>query len=263
MTQTLSEAAVVFGAGSRGGREGIGRAIALELARRGKNVLCIDASLDNARETADAIIQEGFSGRAAQADVTDANAVKAAVDAFATEAGPITIGVFNVGIQTMGDIEDLTPEALNSTMQANLGGAVGCTQALLPGMKKEERGSIVFISSIASIVSSATPNVAYGTSKAALNLFSRSLAVSHAKYGIRSNVVMPGLIDSPMVRSAFADDPAGVEEVMKRRSQRCPSGRMGTAQEVAKVAAFLASDDASYVSGALLSVDGALSCKMA
>lgn len=257
------KAAAVFGAGSRAGREGIGRSIALELARRGASVLCIDQTLDNAEETVSAIVREGLRGRAAQANVTDAAALREAVTAFAGEAGPVRIGVFNVGIQTMGRIEELERQAWDDTLAVNLTGALNATQALLPGMKAAGGGSIVFVSSIASVLTSATPNVAYGTSKAALNLFARSLAVSHAADGIRSNVVLPGLIDTPMVRAAFENDPAGLEEVMRRRSARCPAGRMGTAEEVAKAVAFLASDDASYVSGATLAVDGALSCKMA
>jgi NAD(P)-dependent dehydrogenase (short-subunit alcohol dehydrogenase family) len=259
----VEAAAAVFGAGSRDGRDGIGRAIALELARRGARVLCLDASLENALATGDAITSEGLKARAACADVTDADAVRKAVSDFAADEGPVTVGVFNVGIQTMGSVEDLDRAAWDRTMAVNVAGALHCTQALLPGMEAAGGGSFVFVSSIASMLTSATPNAAYGASKAALNLFARSLAVSHAARGIRSNVVLPGLIDTPMVRAAFEADPAGLEAVMKRRSLRCPSGRMGTAEEVAKAVAFLASEDASYVSGATLSVDGALSCKMA
>lgn len=258
MAELEGKTAAVFGAGSSGDRISIGRAIAHELARQGAQVLCLDRSLANASETATAIQAEGLACSAAEADVTNPESLVAALAEF----GRIDIGVFNVGVQTLGRVEDLSREAWDATFAANVTGAFNCAKALLPGMKAAGGGSLVFVSSIASVLSSKTPNVAYGSSKAALNLFARSVAVNYAADGIRSNVVMPGLIDTPMVRSAFSSDPDEIERIMQERSRRCPSGRMGTAQEVAMAVAFLASDRASYISGATIPVDGALSCQM-
>lgn len=263
MRNLEGQKAVVFGAGSKEGTISIGRAIAEELARGGATVLAVDKNFASAKVTAQSILGTGGVARAVAADVTDQNSINVAVSDFAAEFGTPSISIYNVGIQTLGKVEDLSADAWNATMATNLNGAFYTVQTMLPFLRSNGGGSFVFVSSIASILTSKTANIAYGTSKAALNLFARSIAVSHAKEGIRSNLVLPGLIDTPMIRSAFSEDPDVVEQIMAERSNRCPSGRMGRAEEVAKAVAFLASNDASYVSGAAIPVDGALSSLMA
>jgi len=257
------QVAVVFGAGSVGEGIGIGRAISVKLAADGARVFATDKDLASAEATARLVREEGGDCTAWQADVCNLASVEEAVAACEAKYGPIDIGVYNVGIQVLGTVQELSEEAWEKTYDVNVKGAFLAVKSLLPRMARHGRGAIVMVSSVASLLSSRTPNIAYGSSKAALNLFARSLAVSHAKDGVRVNVVLPGLIDTPMIRAAITSTGADLAESLAARDRRCPGGRMGSPWDIAAAVAFLASDEAQYISGALLPVDNALTCAMA
>lgn len=263
MTGLEGKAAVVFGAGSSNGGVSIGRAIAWELARRGARIVAVDRDQAAAEETAGRIRSDGLSAIPFTADVSDAERVEASVGACLEAFGAVDAGVFNVGIQHLASIVDIEPEDWRRSYDVNVTGALNCVRALLKPMIAGGGGSITFVSSIAAIRASRTPNVAYATSKAALDRLVTEVAVAHGRDGIRANAVRPGLIDTPMIRAAFSSDPQEIEAIMAERSARPPLGRMGTVEEVANAVAFLASDQAAYVSGAVLPVDGALSVRMA
>ena len=250
--------AVVVGAGQTPGDTiGNGRATALQLAAEGAEVVAVDRHLDSALETCDLVEAAGGRAWALRADITDESDCRAIAAASLDRHGRIDVLVNNVGIGT-GDSSATRLEAEDWDLihDVNLKGPWMTCKHVLPVMKAQGSGSIVNVSSVASVCS--VPLVAYKTSKAALNALTHQLAMSGARHGIRVNAVLPGLMDTPMAIEGIADA-YGVDrdELRRQRDALVPLGRrMGTAWDVARAVAFLASDDAGFITAVLLPVDG-------
>jgi NAD(P)-dependent dehydrogenase (short-subunit alcohol dehydrogenase family) len=251
--------AMVFGAGMAGAAHGNGSAIATRLAREGAHVIVVDRDSAASERTCAQIAQAGGQCAAYQADVRHADQVSAAVDFAIREYRQVDVLVNNVGIVTLGGPEELATEDWDNAFAVNVRSAFLACKFALPHMVARRRGVIVNVSSVASMRWSGTPYCAYFASKAALNALSRSVAMQYAGCGIRSNSILLGLIDTPLVREQLAQtDALGVEHLIATRNGMCPTGAMGTPEDAAAAAAFLASDDAHYINGTEIVVDGGL-----
>jgi NAD(P)-dependent dehydrogenase (short-subunit alcohol dehydrogenase family) len=252
--------AMVVGAGqSPGETMGNGRATAMVFARHGAQVVAVDRDLASARETVAIIADEGGKAIALQADVTDEAAVKAAVDECLGRHGRLDILHNNVGVSIAGgdaEITEITVEAFDRCVAINLRGMVLTCKHALPGMRAQASGAIINISSLAAW--SVYPLVAYKTTKAAVIALTEQLAILNARYGVRANVILPGLMDTPMaVDTRVAALGKSRAEIVAGRDAQVPlGGKMGTAWDVANAALFLASDEAGFITGAALPVDG-------
>ena len=247
---------LVAGGGSAGPGVGNGKAAAILYAREGAEVLVVDRSLAAAQETVALIAEEGGRARACEGDMTDPAAAGAAV-AEAAGDGTLDVLHFNIGTSVRGGVVETSPEDWNRVLDINLGAAYHLSRAALPVMERAGRGSLVFISSIAGLRASPYSYVSYEASKAALQRMAQSIAREYAPKGIRANVVLPGPIDTPHVTAVVAPD-ADPEALAKARAAMVPMGRQGTAWDVARAALFLASDDAGFITGVLLPVDGGM-----
>lgn len=252
---------LVVGAGSSRQGTSNGKAACLTYARAGAEVAAVDLDREALQVTVDAVRAEGGSCLAIEADAAvEADSARAAAAAQAAY-GRIDVLHNNVGLLRLGGPEALALADWDLTMAANLRGAFLACRHVLPLMKRQGGGAVVNVSSIAGGRWCGRPMLAYSASKAALDQLTRSVAVEYAPYGIRCNAVVPGLIDTPMVREPYAAVYGDEARLIAERAALCPPGRMGTPWEVAQAALFLASDLAGYVNGALLPVDGGLSCK--
>lgn len=253
------KSALVFGAGCIGPGWGNGKATAVLFAREGARVTCVDRDLAAAEETAAIIADEGGSAQAVHCDVTVSAEVAAAVARHREAFGRIDVLHNNVGICEPGGPTEASEESWRRVMDANITSMFLTCRFVLPVMEAEGGGAIVNVSSMASLRYTWVPWVSYAASKGAVNQLTQAVAGQYAAKGIRCNAVVPGLIDTPMIvepHRAFHRD----HEAMRRaRDAQVPMGRQGTAWDVAKAALFLASDDAAYITGTLLVVDGGLS----
>ena len=251
--------AMVIGAGQRPGRTmGNGRATAVLFAREGARVLAVDRNLDSAEETVGLIRKEGGEAYAFAADVTDESSLQAAGAACLERWKRIDVLHYNVGISIAGGdapVTEITAEAFDRIVAVNLRGMVMACKHVLPVMRNQRSGVVINISSIAAW--SDYPYVTYKTSKAAVIALTQQIAIQNAKYGIRANVILPGLIDTPMAVDTRTETTGrSREEVVAERNARVPMGKMGTAWDVAYAALFLASDEAGFITGIALPVDG-------
>ena len=255
--------AIVIGAGSSGPGWGNGKATAVLYAREGAKVFAVDIREDAAKETTDIIKQEGGEAVSFGADVSKAQEVKPLVQKCLDIYGRIDVLHNNVGILAVGGPEDLDEEVWDRDMRVNVKGAFLACKYVLPVMVKQGKGVVVNISSVASIRYTGYPSAVYNASKGALNQLTQNVAVQYAPKGIRANCVLPGLMDTPMIREPLKDvyGPGGMEQMLRRRNEQVPLGKMGDAWDVAYASLFLASDEARYITGAFLVVDGGLSCK--
>ncbi len=259
------KAAIVTGAGQTPGETiGNGRAISLLFAREGARVLCVDCVAERADETVAMILSEGGDAHALGANIVKADAAAAIVTEAQARFGRIDILVNNVGIGGGGDgpVHRAEEDALERILAVNLKGAFLVIKAVLAPMRAQGSGAIVNISSLAAIAGGT--QVAYEVSKAALNRLTTSVAQSQARHGIRCNAVQPGLMDTPMAVAGIAGAQGRSQaEVRAERDARVPlGGRMGTAWDTAHAALFLASDEARFISGAILPVDGAMGVRI-
>jgi len=252
--------ALVFGAGSSGPGWGNGKAAAVLYAREGARVIAVDINIEAAEETAGIIASEGGTALALAADVTRGEDVASVVGEAADWFGTIDVLHNNVGITDMGALEGITEERWHKVMDVNLTSVFLTCRAVIPVMIRQKRGAIVNISSLAGATINRYPYFSYYASKAGLNHFTRALAVQYTRQGIRANVVMPGLMDTPLIHAQIAGQYGDHDAMMKARHAGNPMGRMGDAWDVARAAVFLASDDAAYITGVCLPVDGGLSC---
>ncbi|MEW6639613.1 MAG: SDR family NAD(P)-dependent oxidoreductase [Pseudomonadota bacterium] len=260
MGRVRDRVALVFGAGSSGPGWGNGKAAAVLYAREGAVVVAVDLQRSAVEETRDIIREEGGQCLAFQADVTSSDAVANVVREAVAAVGTIDILHNNVGITHMGDAVEASEESWHRVIDTNLTSAFLTCKHVLPIMLARERGAIVNVSSLASIQVNSYPYVSYYAAKAGLNHFTRAIAVQYAARGIRANAVLPGVIDTPLVRTQIAGQYENTEAMMKARHAASPMGRMGDAWDVARAALFLASDEAAYITGVCLPVDGGKSC---
>ncbi len=252
--------AIVFGAGSSGPGWGNGKAAAVAYARAGARVAAVDLALPAAEETVAIIAGEGGTALALQADVTSLASVEAAVAAAVEDFGGLDILHNNVGVVLSGGPEDLDEDAFRRSLDLNVGSVFRTAKAVLPHFRRQRRGAIVNISSLAAIRWTGYPYFAYYAAKAAVNQATVALAMQYAADGIRANAILPGLIDTPLIYSQIASNYASADGMVAARHRLVPRGRMGTAWDVAAAAVFLASDEADFITGVLLPVDGGQSC---
>jgi len=260
--------AIIFGAGQAPGETpatGNGRATALLYAREGAKVMAVDRHLDSAEETAAMIRDEGGDAKAVQADVTIEDEVKAAVDACVAEWGRIDILHNNVGISVEGgdaEITEIKSDAFDRIVAVNLRSMVYACKHTLPVMRQQKSGAIVSISSMAAWEN--YPWVAYKATKSAMIALTTQLAIQNAEHGIRANVILPGLMDTPMAVDRRAEAWGRPrEDVAAERDAKIPLlGKMGDAWDVAYASLFLASDEAKFITGAALPVDGGRGCRV-
>ncbi|MEO9337572.1 SDR family oxidoreductase [Mesorhizobium sp. SB112] len=254
------KSAIVFGAGSSGPGWGNGKAAAVLYAREGASVVCIDLSEDAANETAEIISSEGGSAISIAADATNFASIEAAVARSIDEFGAISILHNNVGVTHMGGPTELSEEQFQLSVDLNLGSVYRTSKAVIPHMIEAGGGAIVNISSLAGIRWTGYPYFAYYATKAAVNQATVAIAVQYAKQGIRANCVVPGMIDTPLIYKQISSQYASVDEMVAARNSAIPGGKMGDAWDIAYAALFLASDEAKFITGVCLPVDGGQSC---
>jgi NAD(P)-dependent dehydrogenase (short-subunit alcohol dehydrogenase family) len=255
--------AIVVGAGQTPGETiGNGRAAAILYAREGARVLLVDRRLDAAADTQAAIAAEGGDAVAFAADATNEDACRAIARECTERFGRIDILHNNVGIGD-GDasVVRITEEAWDQIFAVNLKTVLLASKHVLPVMREQKSGVILNISSIAAVC--AMPLVAYKTSKAAVNALTQQMAIANARHGIRVNAIMPGLMNTPMAIETIPRA-SGIprEKLIEMRDAQVPlGGKMGTAWDVAHAALFLVSDEARFITGAVLPVDGGQSVR--
>jgi len=238
---------------------GNGRATALRFAQEGAKVLAVDRNLASAEETAAMVRQAGGACVAFEADVTKEHTLAAAIKEAQHRWGRIDVLHYNVGMSLAGGDApptEITEEAFDRICAINLRGAVMAVKHVLPIMRAQRAGVILTISSLAAWEQ--YPTVAYKATKAAIIAFTQQIAIQNAEYGIRANVILPGLMDTPMAlepRAKRLNKPRA--EVVAMRDAKVPlRHKMGTAWDVANAALFLASDEANFITGVSLPVDG-------
>jgi NAD(P)-dependent dehydrogenase (short-subunit alcohol dehydrogenase family) len=245
--------AIVTGGGSRGPGIGTGRAAAILFARHGAKVLVVDLDEDAAGVTVEAIRAEGGEAVAFRADVTAADDCAAMARAAASRWGRIDILDNNVGIEGPGTVLDATDDDWDRVIAVNVRTVVAASRAVVPVMADGGGGAIVNLASIAAVrPRGITP---YSTAKGAVLALTRAMAIDHAAQGIRVNAIAPGPIHTPMVAARMTP------EVRERRRAASPLGIEGTGWDVGYAALFLVSDEARYITGCTLPVDGGVSIR--
>jgi NAD(P)-dependent dehydrogenase (short-subunit alcohol dehydrogenase family) len=258
--------AIVVGAGQGPGEGmGNGRATALRFAQEGARVLAVDRSLASAEETAGMIARAGGTAAAFEADVTKETTLQAMIAEAQRRWGRIDILHNNVGVSIAGgdaSPTEITEEAFDRIVAINLRGTVMACKHVLPVMRQQKAGVIINISSMAAW--SDYPFVAYKATKSAMIAFTEQLAIQNASHGVRANVILPGLMDTPMAVDTRARTSNRTRaEVAAERDAKVPlRGKMGTAWDVANAALFLASDEANFITGIALAVDGGASVRV-
>jgi 2-keto-3-deoxy-L-fuconate dehydrogenase len=237
-----------------GGGSGIGRASAALFAAQGAKVVLVDRDRASVDATADAIAKAGGSARAFVGDVAVPGMAEPIVAAIVAEWGRVDILLCAAGFSCGGTVETTSIEDWNAVFAVNIGGTWGWAKATIPAMRRSGGGSILNVSSQMALAGGRA-NSAYIAAKGAVLSLTRTMALDFAADGIRVNALVPGAIDTPMLARGFARnaDPAAAAE---RSRQRHALGRFGRAEEVARAALFLASDDASFTTGTTLAIDG-------
>ncbi|MEF7615707.1 SDR family NAD(P)-dependent oxidoreductase [Aquincola sp. MAHUQ-54] len=254
--------AVIVGAGQQpGGTLGNGRATAERFAQEGATLLLVDINPEWADDTLAAVRPHGHPASTLRADITQEADCAALVAACIERYGRIDVLHNNVG-RSKGDKKtaEMDADAWDALMAMNLKGMFMTCKHALPHMVAQRSGSIINISSTSALAGRQT--VAYKTSKGAVNTLTQHIAFENAPHGVRANVVLPGLIDTPMAIERRAQERGVPREVVRaERDAMVPMGRMGSAWDVANAAVFLASDEAKYITGVVLPVDGGLLLK--
>jgi len=240
-----SQVALVTGAAS-----GIGRAVAVRFAREGAKVMVADASELGGQETLDQIRAFGGKATFAGIDVSDSSQVTRVVQRTIEEHGDLHILFNGAGILAYGTVLETTEEAWNRMMAVNLTGTFLCSKAALGHMVAKGRGAVINVASTTGSHDACAHAAAYVTSKGGVTLLTRSMAIDYAKLGIRVNAICPGPTDTPMLREALT------QRELETFAETFPMKRLGRPEEIAGAALFLASEDASFVTGAILHVDG-------
>ena len=260
--------AIVTGAGSIGPGWGNGKAAAVLFAREGAQVFAVDLNAEAAAETKAIIDGEGGTCEVQAADVSQGDDVRILVERCIARFGRIDVLHNNVGILDSGGPVEESEEVWDRTVRVNLKSMFLTCKHVLPHMLRQfeasgRGGAIVNIGSIAGLRYTGVPYIGYSTTKGAVIPFTRAIAMQYAAKGIRCNAVLPGLMNTPMVHKGLAGAYSGgdVEKMVAIRDAQCPTGKMGDAWDVAYAALFLASDEAKYITGVSLPVDGGITLK--
>lgn len=253
--------ALVFGGGCAGAGWGNGNAACVAYGRAGARVVAVDRDLRAAEATRDLARSEALECDALAADVTQSGSVAQAVADTLARHGRIDILHNNVGQAGMGGPVELPEAEWDRLLDVNLKGVFLACKHVLPVMLAQGRGAIVNISSIAAIRWTGYPYAAYYAAKAGVNQLTVSLALQYAAQGIRANAIMPGMMNTPLIHQQIAGQYASAEAMVQARDAACPMGRMGSGWDVANAAVFLASDEAAYITGVCLPVDGGISLR--
>lgn len=241
----------ITGAGS-----GIGKSIALESAINGAQVALIDLNQDNLKSALKDITDMGGVARPYACDVSNANSVKDCFNQIYSNMGKVDVLVNNAGVAHVGSIENTKEEDLDRLYAINVKGVYHCVLSVLEEMKKQASGSILNLASIASKVG-IEDRFAYSMSKGAVYSMTLSIARDYIKHGIRCNCICPARVHTPFVDNFIKNNyPEREEEIFSRLSEYQPIGRMGKPEEIAKLAVFLSSDDASFITGSAYDIDG-------
>jgi NAD(P)-dependent dehydrogenase (short-subunit alcohol dehydrogenase family) len=264
MSGRLAEkVAIIVGAGSTPGETmGNGRATAILFAREGASVLLVDRDRASVQETKEMIDAEKGKASVCSADVTSAEDCRRMAEECIATYGRVDILHNNVGIGTLGGPVELSEAEWDRVIDTNLKSMFLACKYVLPHMEQQKSGAIINISSMAAVRFAPYPMLPYSASKAGVNALTRSIAMQYAARGIRANAIMPGLIRTPMAIEGIVKA-LGIDkrELIRARDRAVPMGHMGEAWDIAYAALFLASDEAKYVTGVVLPVDGGLSCK--
>lgn len=263
MSRLQGKVAIVIGAGQSPGEAiGNGRATTMRFIQEGASVLAVDRNADSAAES---IAMAGSAGAIATdsaafaADAAKTETLQAAVDHALERWGRIDILHYNVGVSVMGGeqtLDKLTDETFDRVNAINLRGAVMAAKFVRPIMRQQRSGVVINVASITAI-ETYTPLVAYKASKAGLVAFTQQFAIENAEYGIRANAILPGLMETAMaVDTRMRLSGRTREDIVAERNSRIPLRRGGTGWDVAHAAVFLASDEASFITGVNLPVDG-------
>ncbi len=261
MARIENKVALIVGAGSVGPGWGNGRAIAALFAREGATVFGADKDQAAAAETQRLIASEGGRSTMTEVDVADPDSIAAMISACMKAYGRIDILVNNVGGSAPGDVVSMPLDVWDHQFNVNIRYVFLTCKHVVPIMQAQGGGAIVNLASIAALAHYGPEVVAYASSKAGLIHFTRVTAVRYARENIRCNIVIPGLMNTPLVEHRIAHQQAGgdIDELRRRRDSQPPMGHMGNAWDVAHAVLFLASDEARYITGAELVVDGGLS----
>jgi len=258
MKRLEGKVAIVTGAGSIGPGWGNGKATAVLYARHGALVLLVDRVRVAAEETHGMILGEGGTAAVCQADVAQADQVKAMVALCLEKFGRIDVLHNNVGITVVGGAAEIEEADWDRVLAVNLKSAYLTCRQVIPVMRGQGGGAIVNISSLAGIRSVGVPFAAYAASKAGLVGLTMSIATQYARDHIRCNAILPGFLNTPTVHAALAGHYAAgdVARMIAIRDSQVPTGRMGDAWDAAYAALFLASDESRFITGQALAVDG-------
>jgi len=258
-----NKTAIVVGGGQQPGESiGNGRATAVLFAREGASVAVVDKDIERAQDTVDVILDEGGKAFAFRADVTSETSLETMVKDAHNILGRVDILHNNVGWSLAGGdsiIENITEENFDNVINVNLRGMVMTCKHVLPIMRRQKAGSIVSISSMAAIES--YPYVAYKTSKSGVIAMTEQLAYMNFEYNIRANAILPGLMHTAMAIDTRITAEKTREQVIAERDAKVPLGKMGNAWDVAYCALFLASEEAKFITGVAIPVDGGASVR--
>lgn len=254
MGRVEAKACVVTGAGS-----GIGKAIAERLAEEGGKVVCVDVNGDTLASVVEGIHQAGGTAEAFTADVSDPKQVDAFIARCVELYGRIDVLVNNAGVNIPCVFHEVSDEVIDKTLNVNLKGTMYGCRAAIPYMLKTGGGSIVNISSVNGLVSEPFLAV-YSASKGGVVMLTKGVALDYAKQGIRCNAICPGWVDTP-INYAHAEMLGGLEKVYATIDSFQPIGRPGETREIAHLALFLASDEASFLTGSIIAADGGMTAQ--
>lgn len=238
-----------------GGGSGIGRAISVKLASEGGHISLLDVDLASAKETVTEITAAGGTATAYSCDVSD-HAMVADVIATVCESAGLEVLINNAGIAHIGNVENTSEQELDRLYRVNVKGVYNTLSATIPFMKKKQRGVVLNVASIASSVGLAD-RFAYSMTKGAVLTMTYSVARDYINHGIRCNCIAPARVHTPFVDNFLARNyPENIDEMFQKLSRSQPLGRMGTVDEVASLVAFLCSNEASFITGANIPIDG-------
>jgi NAD(P)-dependent dehydrogenase (short-subunit alcohol dehydrogenase family) len=267
MDRLKGKVAVVIGAGQSPGEEmGNGRATTIRFAQEGASVLAVDLNEDSAQQTIEMMGEAGRDAHPFRADTSDTASLKAAIDAAMDRWGRIDILHYNVGVSIIGGpqkLDDVTDEVFDKVNAINLRGAIMACKFVAPIMRKQGGGAITLVSSM-SAIETWTPLVVYRTSKAGMIAHMQLMAMHEAEHGIRVNCVLPGLMQTSMsVDTRMRVTGRSREELIAERNAKVPLRRQGgSGWDVANASLFLASDEAKFITGVSLPVDGGMLVKI-